>query len=247
MAVLLLKGNCMNNTTKLLLNHIVCHLMIVPAILYGELWMFLISFLWWYLIAIVSISGGYHRYYSHGAFKTKKWYPYVVNFLGLFSGAGPVLTWVGAHRMHHFYSDKEGDPHSYKVKGLMKVYLNTWGYDTNIERRCIKKIMKDKLVRWFYNHYFKLKIAVAAILLAIDPLLFIFLYAIPIVFAFHGYSILNTLSHRSGQPRNSFITNILTAGEGWHANHHEQPWNWKIGWKWWQFDPTAHFIRMIKV
>jgi len=47
-------------------------------------------------------------------------------------------------------------------------------------------------------------------------------------------------------PNNTIIGNILTAGEGWHLNHHEDSRNYKIGRRWWQFDPTAIFIRLIK-
>jgi stearoyl-CoA desaturase (delta-9 desaturase) len=236
----------MENTTKLLMNHILCHLMLVPAFMYGEWWMFLVAFLWWYVIAIVAISGGYHRYYSHKSFNANKWYPYTVNLLGIFSGAGPVLSWVGAHRMHHAYSDTAKDPHSYKFKGFWSIYLNTWGYGLHIDRKFIRELLKDRVVRWFYKNYFKINIAIILIFTLIDPLFMIFGYALPTVFAFHGYGILNTLGHRDAQPRNTWIGNILTAGEGWHLNHHKKGWEYQIGWEWWQFDPTATFIKFIK-
>lgn len=236
----------MENTTKLLLNHIFCHLMIVPAIIYGEWWMLIASFLWWQIIAIVAISGGYHRYYSHGSFKANVWYQYVVNILGIFSGAGPVLSWVGAHRKHHANSDTDQDPHSAKFKGFWTIYLNRWGYDVSIERKFLKGVLGNKIVRWFYENYFKLNVAIVVILFIIDPLLMIFGYAMTVIFAFHGYSILNTLGHRGGNPRNTWVGNILTAGEGWHANHHKNGKDYRIGKAWWQFDPTARFIEVIK-
>lgn len=236
----------MENTTKLLMNHALCHLLLVPAFMYGEWWMFLAAFLWWYVIAIVAISGGYHRYYSHKSFAANKWYSYAVNLLGIFSGAGPVLSWVGAHRMHHAYSDTNKDPHSYKFKGFWSIYLNTWGYGLHIDRKFIRELLKDRVVRWFYKNYFKLNIAIILIFTLIDPLFMIFGYALPTVFAFHGYGILNTLGHRAAQPRNTWIGNILTAGEGWHLNHHKKGWEYQIGWESWQFDPTATFIRFIK-
>ena len=52
----------MENTTKLILNQFWLT-MLIPAFMYGDLWMFIASF-WWYVIAIVAISGGYRRYYS---------------------------------------------------------------------------------------------------------------------------------------------------------------------------------------
>lgn len=237
----------MENTTKLLLNHIFCHFMLIPAFMHGDLWMWIASFIWWQVVAIVAISGGYHRYYSHRSFETGKWYPYIVNILGIFSGAGPALTWVGSHRKHHAYSDTEHDPHSPKFKGFWKIYLNRWGYEVNIERKYLKGILSDKKLKWFYNNYFKLNFAIIVVFTLIDPLFMIFGYAITTVFAFHGFSILNTLLHKGGKPRNSWLGNILTAGEGWHANHHENVKDYRIGRKWWQWDPTALFITTIKI
>lgn len=238
----------MDNTTKLLTNHIFCHLMLIPAFIYGSWWMFALSFLWWYVIAIISISGGYHRYYSHKSFRSGKLYEYAVNILGIFSGAGPVLSWAAAHRQHHAYSDTENDPHSYAYKGIFSVYANTWGYGFQIKRKFIKSLMKNDILRWFYKHYFKVNLAIIVVFFLIDPLFMIFGYAIPVVFAFHGYGLLNVLGHKDKKPYNSWIANILTAGEGWHKNHHNDAANYRIGNKdiWWQFDPTATFIKIIK-
>lgn len=237
----------MENTTKLLINHFVCHVMVVFGLIYGTWWMFLLGFLWWQVIAIVGISSGYHRYFSHRSFHTHPSYALIVHVLGLFSGAGPALTWAAAHRQHHAFPDKEGDPHSVKLIGAFKVYMNTWGYGFKIQRKYVKALLKDKLMVFFYRHYFKLSIAVALVLLLIDPMLMIFGYAFPVVLAYHGYGLLNTLGHRGGEPSNSFIANILTGGEGWHKNHHERPGDWEIGKKWYQFDPASWFIRKIKV
>tara|TARA_R110000868_G_scaffold385262_2_gene653057 strand:- start:2066 stop:2794 length:729 start_codon:yes stop_codon:yes gene_type:complete len=236
----------MENTTKLLINHTFSHLMLIPAFMYGEWWMFLAAFAWWYVIAIIAISGGYHRYYSHKSFSAGRWYDYAVNVLGIFSGAGPAMTWAGTHRQHHAYSDTEDDPHSYTRKGWFAVYVNTWGYDFKIKRRFIKRLLSDKLLRWFYTNYFKLNVAIIVVFTLIDPLFMIFGYALPVVFAFHGYGLLNVLGHRGGKPNNTWLGNILTAGEGWHANHHKRGGDYRIGWTWWQLDPTAWFIRMIQ-
>jgi stearoyl-CoA desaturase (delta-9 desaturase) len=175
------------------------------------------GFIWWYVIAIVAISGGYHRYYSHKSFGVPKWYPYAVNILGMFAGAGPALTWAATHRQHHAYSDTEDDPHSYTKRGKWAVYVNTWGYDAIIKRRFIKRYLADKILKFFYVNYFKLNVAIIVVFTLIDPMLMIFGYA-----------------------------NILTVGEGWHENHHKRAADYRIGRKWWQFDPTASFIRMIK-
>ena len=36
---------------------------------YGSWWMWISGFMWYYFITIASSSAGYHRFYSHEAFK----------------------------------------------------------------------------------------------------------------------------------------------------------------------------------
>lgn len=231
----------MINTTKLLINIFICHLALIPAFMYGEWWMFVASVVWWYVIAIVAISGGYHRFYSHRAFKAGPVYEHLVNFLVLFSGGGPALNWAATHIQHHVYSDEPGDPHSPKQKGFWRVFTNTWGYDVKIERRFLKKLMKNRILMWWKQHYFTANILLVLALLTIDPLLFVFAYAIPVVLSARFYGILNALGHRGGAPRNSILCNFISAGEGDHAYHHDHPGDIRIT-KW--FDPTYYFIKV---
>ena len=208
----------MENTTKLILN-IYFAIMLIPAFMYGELWMFVASFFWWYIIAIVAISGGYHRYYSHDSFKAGKWYEYTVNVLGMFAGAGPALTWASTHKQHHAYSDTELDPHSHSVKGMWAVYVNTWGYGFDIEKTFIKHLFKDRIPRWFYKYYFKLNIGIIVGFICYRSIVNdIWLCNACRCRFFHGYGILNILDMQVVNPTNSWLANILTAGEGWHAN-----------------------------
>ena len=113
----------MTNSTKLLIIHLLCHLMIIPAIMYGELWMWLGSFLWWQWIAATSISAGYHRFFSHSSFRTGSWYPWYSQIVALFANPGPVLTWASTHRMHHYYSDTDKDgKSSFEERKRTEVY-----------------------------------------------------------------------------------------------------------------------------
>jgi stearoyl-CoA desaturase (delta-9 desaturase) len=38
----------------------------------------------------------------------------------------------------------------------------------------------------------------------------------------------------------------MSLGEGWHNNHHAHPYHWKQGEKWFELDPPAWFIGLIK-
>ena len=236
-----------SRTKKLIAVHALCHLALIPAFIYGEAWMFLASFPWWQWIAATAISAGYHRYYSHRSFTTGKWYDWYVNIIGLFANPGPALTWAATHRMHHMASDTEEDPHSPKYKGFWIVYTSYWGQQLKtIKRRCLKNLAGNKILRFFYEHYFTLILVLSTTLLIIDPLLLIFGYCVPVVLAFHGYGLINAWTHRDGKPVNSALANLLTGGEGWHENHHKRSSDWRIGRKWWQIDTGAWFIKFIK-
>ena len=66
----------------------------------------------WYVVAGLGITVGFHRYFTHGSFKAKKWLRVTLAVAGSLAVEGSVIQWVADHRRHHAYSDLEGDPHS---------------------------------------------------------------------------------------------------------------------------------------
>ena len=237
----------MTNSKKLLLIHLICHLCVLAELLFGSsfFYVWILSFIWWNFIAIVGISAGYHRYFSHKAFKTNKAYEIIAQTLSLFANPGPVLTWASTHRMHHAYSDTPNDPHSPKYKGFFKVYCSAWGDDVIIKRRFLKGLIDNNSIIFFYKNYFKLQFGLIITLLLLDYQLFLFAFALPVVFAFHGYGLINAYTHLGGKSKNSYLANILTAGEGWHENHHKYPGSITTSLKWYEFDITSYFIKLI--
>lgn len=205
-----------------------------------------VSFVWWLWLSATVVSAGYHRFFAHKTFEAPDWYKYYVLILGPLSGSGPVLTWAGAHRMHHAYSDTERDPHSPKHVGKWKVLTSTFRVKS-IPRKFIKDLMEDSQVSWFYkNARITLLLTYVAGILLFPLPAFIALFIMPWLWGHIGYGLVNYLCHKDGEPRNSALANILTGGEGWHANHHADSQNYKIGKKWWQIDPGAIWIDAIR-
>jgi stearoyl-CoA desaturase (delta-9 desaturase) len=65
-----------------------------------------------YLLSCLGVTVGFHRHFTHRAFKA---HPALRNGLaiaGSMAMQGDVITWVADHRRHHAFADKEGDPHS---------------------------------------------------------------------------------------------------------------------------------------
>jgi stearoyl-CoA desaturase (Delta-9 desaturase) len=53
-----------------------------------------------------------HRYFAHGAFKTSRFFQFVLGMLGSLANQGGILWWAGKHRRHHKHCDQPQDPHS---------------------------------------------------------------------------------------------------------------------------------------
>jgi stearoyl-CoA desaturase (delta-9 desaturase) len=47
------------------------------------------------------------------------------------------------------------------------------------------------------------------------------------------------------QSHNVWWWSYLTFGEGWHNNHHLYPGDYRIGRKWYQFDPGKYVINLL--
>jgi stearoyl-CoA desaturase (Delta-9 desaturase) len=58
------------------------------------------------------LSAGFHRMFTHRAFKARRGVKIALALAGSLALEGSVLSWVANHRRHHAYTDREGDPHS---------------------------------------------------------------------------------------------------------------------------------------
>jgi stearoyl-CoA desaturase (Delta-9 desaturase) len=65
-----------------------------------------------YFIRMFGITAGYHRYFAHRAYKTTRWFQFVLAWLGCMAMQKGPLWWASHHRNHHKYSDTEQDTHS---------------------------------------------------------------------------------------------------------------------------------------
>ena len=64
-----------------------------------------------YLVSGFGVTVGFHRYFTHGAFKAVRGCGWPGRGR-LARPGGPLIQWVADHRRHHAFADREGDPHS---------------------------------------------------------------------------------------------------------------------------------------
>lgn len=65
-----------------------------------------------YLLTLIGVEVGYHRYFSHRAFKTSRPLALLLAVLGATSFQGGVIWWSATHRRHHGKVESADDPHS---------------------------------------------------------------------------------------------------------------------------------------
>jgi stearoyl-CoA desaturase (Delta-9 desaturase) len=65
-----------------------------------------------YFWRMFGVTGGYHRYFAHRAYKTSRAFQFVLAWLGCSCLQKGPLWWASHHRHHHRYSDTPKDPHS---------------------------------------------------------------------------------------------------------------------------------------
>ncbi len=200
------------------------------------------GFIFYYLSALVGISIGYHRYFTHRSFETTVFFEYIMLFFGMLCGGRSPLTWAAVHRMHHTYSDTEKDPHSPIFQGKWKVILSKWRI-SYIPKKHIKDLVKNPRLVFFHKYGKYLHLGLAAITLLISINIFFIVIVFPFALSYIGFGLLNWATHKNGEPIDVPFMNILAPGEGWHGYHHSHPMHHRLN----RFDPAGWLIERIAI
>lgn len=224
-----------------------------------------------YLVAtMLSITLGYHRLFSHIAFKAK----WPVRLFTLIFGAcafeNSCLDWASDHRRHHKHVDHQGDPYDIS-KGFLWAHIGWLMFKLNPVPPMdnVNDLRKDNLVMWQsrYVHWigFVVGLVLPSVLGGCYNYLtgesiwvgalggFLIAGVARIVVAQHCTFFINSLCHTLGrQPystshsaRDSAIMALLTFGEGYHNYHHEFQHDYRNGVKPWHWDPTKWTIWLL--
>lgn len=217
---------------------------------------YFISFLIYAIIGCFGISIGYHRYLCHKSFLLK--YPkleYILSIIGMLACTGSPIGWVAVHRKHHEFSDKIGDPHSPHISGWKTLFTK---YDYIWDKWPIRDLIVNKFHRFLHDKYYAILLAWATLLILIPSLVtqtfnltfVLFGFVFPGMISIWVSTISNYVNHMWGyhdghgkdKSRNLWINALFTFGEGWHANHHKHPGEYRFGRKWWELDFGAWII-----
>ncbi|HVA72280.1 MAG TPA: fatty acid desaturase [Candidatus Limnocylindrales bacterium] len=220
---------------------------------------FVALFLWW-VSGSLGVGMCYHRLLTHRAYKTPKWVEYFLTVCATLALEGGPIFWVATHRIHHQFSDKEGDPHS-PIDGKWWAHAGwilvgkSMHHDTSTLARYVPDLAEDKFQVWITKYNYVPMIVLGAVLFAIGgwPFLLwgVFLRT---VIGLHSTWLVNSATHLWGSRRfatrdhstNNWWVAMLTFGEGWHNNHHAHPTSARHGLRWYEFDLNWYGIWVLK-
>lgn len=211
-----------------------------------------------YVIRMFGVTAGYHRYFSHRAFKASRPVQFALAWLAQMSLQKGVIWWASHHRHHHWHSDKTTDVHSPVRHGFFWSHVGwvlsgEWD-DTELSR--VRDLTRFPEIVWLDRHNLVPGVTWAVVLLAVfgweDGLLWGFF--ISSILLWHGTFTINSLCHVFGRrvyatsdtSRNSAILAAITLGEGWHNNHHFYQRCAAQGWRWYELDPTYLVLRLMQ-
>ena len=200
------------------------------------------------------LTAGYHRYFAHRAYKTSRYFQFVLGCLGAAALQRGPMWWAGHHRVHHKHSDDHDDPHSPIAKTIWWSHVG-WVL-SNRYNATEWALMKDfqKYPELKYLERFDL---VPGVLVGLACAAFgaatgvaggfwgaLAGFFFGTVILYHATFMVNSLCHLMGSRRfstkdhsrnNAFVA-FFTLGEGWHNNHHHYPSSARQGFRWYEYD-----------
>ena len=221
-----------------------------------------------YLLRMFAITGFYHRYFAHRAFKTSRAVQLLFALIGATATQRGPLWWASHHRNHHRFADLAGDPHR-PEDGLVWSHVGWFlsGSHFRTERSRVPDWVRFPELLWLDRFDLVVPVAYGALLYGLGAALaawapalgtnglqvLVWGYVVSTVVLLHATLLVNSLAHRMGKrafatrdnSRNNLFVALLTLGEGWHNNHHRYAGSARQGFYWWQVDVCYYLLKAL--
>ncbi|HTZ91116.1 MAG TPA: acyl-CoA desaturase [Streptosporangiaceae bacterium] len=227
-----------------------------------------------YILTATGIGVGYHRLFTHQAFKGIRPLRILLACLGTMAIEGDVISWSADHRRHHQFSDKPGDPHSPwrfgdDVYGLIKgmAWAHFWWIfrnETTNKTRYAPDLLSDPdivtITRWqpvlvLASFGVPALIGGLAAWSWVGALTGLFWGGLVRVGLLHHVTwSVNSICHAFGdrpyrsrdRSGNVWWLAIPSGGEAWHNYHHADPTSARHGVLRMQIDTSARIIWLLE-
>ena len=181
-----------------------------------------------YLFGGIGFAVSAHRYFTHRAFKVSPIKEKILSILTVFGTWLSPAEWAYSHWHHHKYSDTEADVHSSKYLGWKNwffYYHKTGGVEPTYT---VTRLLTKKWHQYLYKYKHLMILTYALFTLTLGYDWFFYLFIIPTAYSFLS-QIITVNNHVNGEPKNSWLQNVITLGEGYHAYHHKYPKDYEKG------------------
>ncbi|KIJ53481.1 hypothetical protein M422DRAFT_25353 [Sphaerobolus stellatus SS14] len=216
-------------------------------------------------LSCFGITIGYHRLYSHRAFRARFGVRVTLMVLGSMAFQGSIKWWTLRHRLHHrFTDDPIHDPYA-ATRGLLWSHMGWIFFKPSYPRlESIDKddLERDPVVKFQHRYYVPIALFFGLVFPAIigyawDDALGAFIWAgmVARIAAWHCTFLVNSLAHWEGlqkysdemSARGNLIMAMLTCGEGNHnfVSDHAFPHDYRAGPQLFDWDPSKWVIRML--
>lgn len=223
-----------------------------------------------YYASGLGVTVGFHRYFTHRAFKAKKPLRIALAVAGSFAMQGSVIQWVADHRRHHAYADKEGDPHSpwlygtgpvAVARGFLHAHMG-WLFERNLtnRERFAPDLLKDRGLARVSSLFPLWTLATLTLPALLGGLIswswwgaltgFFWAGLVRVGVLHHVTWAVNSICHMIGErpfasrdrAANFWPMAIVSFGESWHNSHHADPTCARHGVDRGQLDTSARVI-----
>jgi stearoyl-CoA desaturase (Delta-9 desaturase) len=209
-----------------------------------------------YAVRMFAVTGFYHRYFSHSAFRTSRAAQFAFALLGATAVQRGPLWWASQHRHHHAHADTPRDAHSARQHGFLWSHVGWFLARSSFATRTelVGRLARYPELRFLDRYDALAPAALGLALYAAGGMQFVVWgLCISTVALHHATFTINSLAHRFGSrrhatrddSRNNFWLALLTFGEGWHNNHHHCPGAARQGERWWEIDLTWYGLRAL--
>jgi stearoyl-CoA desaturase (delta-9 desaturase) len=229
------------------------HLVPLAALWVGVSRTAVVLFVVTFAVRSLCITGGYHRYFAHRAYRLARVPQALLAFGGLTAVQKGPLWWAAHHRDHHRYADTERDPHS-PQRGFLWSHMGwiTSGEYGATKFENIEDFGRFRELVWMNRHDWVGPWSLGALCFIIGGWsgLVVGFFASTVLLWHTTFSV-NSLAHVRGRrryatndsSRNNPLIALVTLGEGWHNNHHHFPACARQGFRWYELDVTYLVLR----
>ncbi len=250
---------------------ILVHFACLAVFFVGWSWLAIVIAVGLYAVRVFTLTGFYHRYFSHRTFKTFRIVQFIFAMIGCSAVQRGPLWWAAHHRHHHVHSDDPEDLHSPKQHGILFShtgwFLTPRALLTNY--KLIPDFAKYPELRFLDRWDLLVPVLLGVLLFGFGALvgwlvpesgvtglqLLVWGLFISTVAVYHVTYLVNSATHLIGtrryetkdDSRNSLIVALLTFGEGWHNNHHHYPNSTRQGFFWWEIDITYYGLQFLNM